>query len=56
MAMRWRTGNAAVAEHARCKGVDETLVEGTTQTFGHEALGQSISVPPFVSVFEAPRH
>lgn len=42
-----------VAEHARCKGVDETLVQGTTQTFGHEALGQAISVPPFVSVFEA---
>jgi len=42
-----------VAEHARCKGVPEALVANTTQTFGHEVLGQSISVPPFVSVFEA---
>jgi DNA (cytosine-5)-methyltransferase 1 len=42
-----------VAEHARCKGVPEYLVEGTTQTFGHETLGQAISMPPFVSAFEA---
>lgn len=41
-----------VAEHARAKGVMECLVAGTTQTFGHEALGQAISVPPFVSVFK----
>lgn len=41
-----------VAEHARCKGVPESLVQGTTQTFGHEILGQAISVPPFVAVFE----
>jgi len=41
-----------VMEHARCKGVSEALVQGTTQTFGHEVLGQAISVPPFVAVFE----
>lgn len=40
-----------VAEHARCKGIPVDLVEGTTQTFGHEACGQAISVPPFVAVF-----
>lgn len=42
-----------VAEHARGKGVWEYLVANTTQSFGHESLGQSISVPPFVSVFAA---
>lgn len=42
-----------VREHARCKGVWEDLVEGTTQTFGHEVLGQAVSVLPFVSVFHA---
>jgi DNA (cytosine-5)-methyltransferase 1 len=41
-----------VMEHARCKGVSEALVRGTTQTFGHEVLGQAISVPPFVAVFD----
>lgn len=41
-----------VAEHARCKGIDERLVVGTTQTFGHEACGQAICVPPFVSAFQ----
>ncbi len=41
-----------VAEHARAKGISEQMVEGTTQTFGHEACGQAISVPSFVSVFE----
>lgn len=42
-----------VKEHAAMKGVFPELVEGVTQTFGHETLGQSISLPPFVSVFEA---
>lgn len=42
-----------VREHAAAKGVPATLVEGVTQTFGHEILGQAISVPPFVSVFQA---
>lgn len=42
-----------VREHAACKGIDAQLVEGVTQTFGHESLGQSISMPPFVAVFEA---
>jgi len=41
-----------IREHARAKGVPEVLVQGTTQTFGHEILGQAISVPPFVAVFE----
>jgi len=40
-------------EHSLFKGVWPGLVEGTTQTFGHEALGQGISLPPFVSVFKA---
>lgn len=40
-----------VAEHARAKGIDPALVADTTQTFGHETCGQSISVPPFVSLF-----
>lgn len=39
-----------VREHARCKGINPSLVDGTTQTFGHEVLGQAISVPPFMSV------
>ena len=42
-----------VFEHARLKGVPEMLVDGVTQTFGHESLGQAISMPPFVAVFEA---
>jgi DNA (cytosine-5)-methyltransferase 1 len=42
-----------VNEHARAKGIPASLVEGTTQTLGHESLGQSISMPPFVAVFEA---
>lgn len=41
-----------VAEHARAKGVDLDLVRGVGMTFGHEVLGQSISVPPFVAVFK----
>lgn len=40
-----------VAEHARCKGVPEALVEGTTQTFGHEILGQAVTLPAFRAVF-----
>lgn len=42
-----------VHEHARCKGIWEDLLEGVTQTFGHETCGQSVSVPPFVAVFNA---
>ncbi|VVE35010.1 DNA cytosine methyltransferase [Pandoraea terrigena] len=42
-----------LVEHARCKGVWEDMVEGVTQTFGHETCGQAVSVPPFVSVFNA---
>ncbi|MEK2647407.1 DNA cytosine methyltransferase [Bdellovibrio sp. BCCA] len=41
-----------VLEHARAKGVDESLVVGLGLTFGHEVLGQAIIVPPFVSVFQ----
>lgn len=39
-----------VPEHARIKGVPEHLVDGLGFTIGHEALGQSIAYPPFVSV------
>ncbi|WP_425953218.1 DNA cytosine methyltransferase [Ralstonia pseudosolanacearum] len=42
-----------VKEHARAKGIWEDLVEGVTQTFGHEICGQAVSVPPFVAVFKA---
>jgi len=45
-----------VTEHARIKGIDEALAKDTTQTFGHEIFGQSICVPPFVSVFELLGH
>ncbi|HGF4016730.1 DNA cytosine methyltransferase [Burkholderia cenocepacia] len=45
-----------VREHARCKGIWEDLIEGVTQTFGHEVCGQAVSVPPFVSVFKALGH
>lgn len=41
-----------VSEHARAKGIDPEIVAGTTQTFGHETLGQSISKPAFVSVLK----
>lgn len=37
-------------EHARCKNVPEHLIEGLSETIAHEALGQSINYPPFVSV------
>ncbi|MBW5284113.1 DNA cytosine methyltransferase [Burkholderia gladioli] len=42
-----------VREHARCKGIWDDLVDGVTQTFGHEICGQAVSVPPFVAVFKA---
>lgn len=42
-----------VAEHARFKGVWTDMVEGVGLAFGHEMLGQSISVPPWRSVFKA---
>ncbi|PTT89188.1 DNA cytosine methyltransferase [Pelomonas sp. HMWF004] len=41
-----------VAEHARAKGVDLELVRDVGMTFGHEVLGQSVSVPPFIAVFK----
>lgn len=41
-----------VAEHARCKGVWPDMVSGVTQVFGHESLGQAVSVPPFRAVFK----
>ena len=40
----------SVAEHARIKGVPEYLVDGLSQTIGHELLGQSICYTPFVAV------
>ena len=41
-----------VTEHASLKGVPRYMVEGVTQGFGHESLGQAISMPPLVAVFE----
>jgi DNA (cytosine-5)-methyltransferase 1 len=41
-----------VAEHARAKGVDLDLVRDVGMTFGHEVLGQAVSVPPFMAVFK----
>jgi DNA (cytosine-5)-methyltransferase 1 len=35
------------AEHARCKGVPETLIKGLAQTTAHELLGQGIVYGPF---------
>lgn len=42
-----------VAEHGRAKGIWTEMVDGTTQTFGHEVCGQAISVPPWIAVFKA---
>lgn len=42
-----------VREHARAKGIWEDLVDGVTQTFGHEICGQAVSTPPFIAVFRA---
>jgi DNA (cytosine-5)-methyltransferase 1 len=41
-----------VAEHARAKGVSLDLVRGLGLTFGHEVLGQAVSVTPFAAVFK----
>lgn len=41
-----------VPEHARAKAVWPEMVEGLGTTFGHEVLGQSVCVPPFVAVFK----
>ena len=38
------------AEHARCKGVPEHLIEGLSQTTAHELLGQGIVYNPFRQV------
>lgn len=38
------------AEHARCKGVPEHLIEGLSQTKAHEMLGQGIVYGPFRQV------
>ena len=38
------------AEHARCKAIPETLVEGMSATRAHEVLGQSVLMPPFRAV------
>lgn len=35
------------AEHARCKGVPEALIDGLSQTTAHELLGQGIVYGPF---------
>ena len=38
------------AEHARIKGIPESLIEGLPQTLAHELLGQSICYEPFREV------
>lgn len=38
------------AEHARIKGVPDSLVTGLSNTIAHEVLGQGIVYPPFRSV------
>ena len=37
-------------EHARIKGVPESLIEGLSHTIAHEMLGQSIVYEPFAAV------
>lgn len=39
-------------EHARIKGVPESLISGMCQTLAHEVLGQSVLVTPFKAVGE----
>lgn len=39
-----------VREHARAKGVPAHLVEGLSQTLGHEVLGQGVCYSPFVAL------
>lgn len=38
------------AEHARCKGIPESLIDGMSSTLAHEVLGQSVLYQPFVAV------
>ncbi len=38
------------AEHARVKGIPESLVQGEASTTGHEILGQSVIHPAFVAL------
>ncbi len=40
-------------EHARIKGIPETLIEGLSATRAHQLLGQSILFSPFVATGEA---
>lgn len=40
------------AEHARIKGIPESLVAGEVPTFQHQMLGQSIAFPAFVAAGE----
>lgn len=40
-------------EHARLKGIPEYLVDGVSDTIGHEMLGQSICFPVFQAVGRA---
>ena len=41
-----------LGEHARVKGIPESLIEGLGVTIGHELLGQSICYQPFEAVGE----
>ena len=41
-----------LGEHARVKGIPESLVEGLGVTIGHELLGQSVCYQPFEAVGE----
>lgn len=40
------------AEHARCKGVPEHLIDGLSETTAHEMLGQGVVYEPFRALFE----
>lgn len=40
------------AEHARIKGVPETLISGMSATAAHEVLGQGVVCAPFRALFQ----
>lgn len=40
------------AEHARCKGVPEHLIDGLAETTAHEMLGQGVVYEPFRALFQ----
>lgn len=42
-----KDGSRTAVEHARIKGVPEHLIDGLSNTVGHEVLGQSVIYAPF---------